>query len=162
MLTAEYVREIFNYCELTGSIYRKKPSCGIKAGQQAGYIDAGGYRSMSIKNKNYFAHRVIWLFVYGELPSGEIDHIDGDKLNNRISNLRNVTHQTNVENVRYARSHNKSSGVLGVTWSSHAKKWYARTTVKGKIVYLGYHDSKEAANAAYLKAKRELHSGCTI
>ena len=162
MLTAEYVRGLFNYCESTGTISRKKTRGGIEAGRPAGYIDAGGYRSMSVKNKNYFAHRIIWLFVYGEFPSGEIDHIDGDKLNNRLSNLRNVTHQTNVENVRAARSHNKSSGVLGVTWAPHARKWYARMTVKGKVVYLGYHETKEAAHSAYLKAKRDLHAGCTI
>jgi hypothetical protein len=94
-----------------------------------------------------------WLYVYGELPSGQIDHIDGDSLNNRISNLRRATVAQNQQNRRGI----SRCGVKGVTWCRTSKKWMARIKSNGKTEYLGVYSSKEAAGAAYEAAARERY-----
>ena len=104
-----------------------------------------------MNRKRFYAHRVAWLLHYGEWPDDEIDHINGVKDDNRISNLRNVDRKTNVENRRAVRGYHKSVG----GYTSYLKH-------HGRQLYLGYFKTAEEARAAYLKAKRKLHKGCTI
>jgi hypothetical protein len=106
------------------------------------------------------AHRLAWCIAYGEWPSLEIDHINGDAGDNRLCNLRNVDRATNAQNKRRAQCTNKS-GIQGV--ETHAVgRLSASVWVGGKRVYLGRFDTAEEAHAAYVAAKRRLHQGCTL
>lgn len=132
------------------------------SGSIAGTVDRRGRVHVKIGDSAYRAHRIAWLHFYGEWPSDQIDHINGNPSDNRIANLRDVDGSTNRENQRKARTDNLSSGTLGVTWCKHYKKWKASIRVKGVLKHIKYCDSLEAAEAAYLAAKRAMHIGCTI
>lgn len=109
----------------------------------------------------YLEHRLAWLYVTGTWPSDQIDHVNGIRDDNRIFNLREATGPENNGNQRQARSDNKT-GLLGVYWDKQHKKFSAKIMFSGKHKYLGYFPTAEEAHAAYIKAKRELHSHCTI
>lgn len=102
-----------------------------------------GYRTGRIFDRCVKAHRVIWALYYGEWPKGDIDHINGNRADNRVSNLRLVDHQTNCKNQRL-RSNN-SSGITGVYWYARGRKWVAYINVDGSMKYLGRFDVLEEA-----------------
>jgi hypothetical protein len=104
-------------------------------------------------------HRAAWLYVHGKWPNGQIDHINGDRSDNRISNLRDVSHSVNQQNVHRPRRDN-ASGFLGVTRQKNL--WTSQVTVSGKTLHLGLFKTPEEAASAYLEAKRKHHTGCTI
>ena len=108
-----------------------------------------------------FAHRMAWLYMTGELPTADIDHINGIRNDNRFSNLRNVSRTVNLQNRRNAGANNKSTRIIGA-YPSYANKFTSRIRVHGKDQYLGTFDTAQQAHAAYLSAKRRLHEGCTI
>jgi hypothetical protein len=162
ILTAERLRELMDYDPETGKFCRKvtASSSGI-AGAEPGWVASNGYRYIGIDGSQRLAHRLAFLWVSGEHPGKLVDHIDGNKLNNAISNLRVVDQATNNQN-RRATKKNKW-GLLGVSKSVvRAKPWKAEITVNGAARHLGVFSSPEAAHAAYLEAKRRLHPGCTI
>lgn len=105
-----------------------------------------GYFHGTINKQKYRAHRIIWKMVYGVDPSGQIDHIDGNPQNNRLSNLRDVPNEVNSRN-RAMVPHN-TSGVTGVGWCKSKNKWVAQMTYKGRPVYLGRFNSFDDAVAA--------------
>lgn len=109
--------------------------------------------------KGYAAARVVWRFVTGTDPVGEIDHINGDPSDNRIANLRDIPHWMNMENQRRAQAHGKAK-LLGV--SSDQGCFRARISVNGKRQHIGTFKTAEEAHRAYLDAKRRLHVGCTL
>ncbi|WP_230878255.1 HNH endonuclease signature motif containing protein [Burkholderia sp. 9779_493] len=117
---------------------------------------------ITIDGIRMYAHRLAWFYVYGEWPSGDIDHIDGVRTNNAINNLRDVPRGVNMQNQRRARSNNRTSGLLGVTWHARRYRWCAQIQVDGKRKGIGYFDDAETAHQAYLDAKRKLHAGCSI
>lgn len=159
-LTAERLRELLNYDPETGVFtWRVSRRATARPGSVAGTITPKGYRAIWI-GANYRAHRLAWLYVYGVWPTHEIDHIDGNRANNAIANLRDVTRSVNHENLRRARS-DSAHGFLGVS-PFKGKWWKARITVNGKWQHLGTFKTPEEAHAAYLEAKRRLHVGCTI
>jgi hypothetical protein len=129
-------------------------------GDAAGGRGGGGYWQISVDAKLHLAHRLAWLHFYGEGPRHQIDHINGDKLDNRIANLRDVPHQINQQNRRRVLSTNKSSGLIGA--HRHRSRWQSRIRTCGRYVFLGVFDTPEAAHAAYVEAKRRLHPGCTL
>lgn len=131
----------------------------IHAGDVAGHRNVLGYRTLNFKGRRYQAHHVAWAFHHGRWPAGILDHINGERDDNRVSNLREVTASENAQNKRRARSDN-STGVLGVT--RNYKRFRAQIGVGGKLVNLGSFATVEEASAAYLAAKRELHSGNTL
>lgn len=161
MLDAAIVRNLFSYDEQTGHLIRKTaPTYKNKVGEVAGYVcKTNGYRVIKVSCLRYTAHRLVWLHVHGVWPTHEIDHINGDKTDNRLSNLRDVTHQVNVQNLRASTS-SSSTGMLGV--GPHGDRWRARILHEGKTRYLGRYKTKELAQEAYVKAKREIHEGCTL
>lgn len=107
------------------------------------------------------AHRLIWLMVHGVWPTGQINHIDGNKLNNLLSNLRDVSQATNMQNQRRAHSDN-ASGLLGVYWHKRQCRFYSQIRVNKVLKHLGYFPNADLAHEAYLRAKRELHPGNTL
>ena len=125
-----------------------------------GYI-CKEYLYIKINYKKYAAHRLAWLYVYGELPSKNIDHINGNKLDNRICNLRQADNFQNLQNQIKPRKDNKT-GFLGVYFSNKHKKYIAKIVVNHKRIHLGLFKTKEEAGEAYLKAKRLHHPYGTI
>lgn len=116
--------------------------------------DATGYLLISINKRRYKAHRLVWLYMTGRWPTSLIDHIDGDRANNRFSNLREATPSQNAANSR-ARSDNHT-GIRGVTWHEMRGKWRARIRAFGKEKHLGLFDNIDDAAAAYERAALEL------
>ena len=162
-LTASRARELLAYDAETGVLTRRASlSRSVKIGEVAGYVHpTKGRLYLYVDSRRYLAHRVAWLIVHGRWPLGQIDHINGNKADNSIINLRDVDAQTNGQNRREPSGRN-TSGLLGASWMPAANKWRAQLHVGGKPLYLGLFDTKEAANAAYLEAKRRHHAGCTI
>lgn len=160
--SADRVRELLEYEPETG-VFRWKCRRGrVAAGSVAGSPVVRGYRAISVDNVLYRAHRLAFVLMEGRWPEGDVDHIDGDVSNNRYSNLREASRSQNMQNQRRALSNNKSSGLLGASWHKQTRRWQARITLGGKDRFLGRFDTAEAAHAAYLAAKRQIHSYCTI
>ena len=101
------------------------------------------------------------MLVHGEDPDGHIDHVNGDRSDNRIQNLRLVDAQINNENRRTCNSNNRS-GFLGVCWDKQASKWKANITCGGKLKHLGFAATPELAHELYVQAKRQMHEGSTL
>jgi hypothetical protein len=161
-LTAERLRELLAYDPETGlfRVLRALPKCQREVGQVIGdSLSKAGYAMMCIEGRRYRAHRLAWLYVTGEWPSNEIDHINGIRNDNRFENLRDVPGRINSQNQRKAKPFNQS-GILGAT--KKRNRWSSAIGINGKTVRLGVFDTPEEAHAAYVKAKRELHEGCTI
>jgi hypothetical protein len=161
-LTGTQLRAMIDYDAMTGAMtWRIRKARWIVVGEEAGHVvKKTGYRVIGINGSTYLAQRLAWLHITDEWPKGEIDHRDGDKVNNRFSNLRDVSGRVNRHNVTKARSHN-ATGILGV----HMKRpgtWTAHISLNGKDIHLGTFNSPELASAAYVAAKRRMHEGCTL
>lgn len=153
-ITPELCRQLLRYEAETGKLFwRPRPenaawsACwGGKEAFTANNND--GYRVGRIKNILFRAHRVAWAIVYGQWPNDQLDHVDGDKGNNRLANLREVNNQQNQRNVRLTK--NNTSGICGV--HTHGRKWMARIGVDGEQRYLGVFSTIDEAAAARRKA----------
>lgn len=161
-ITADRGRELLIYDPETGVFTRRITAGKFLAGTIAGTESAVGYIYIGIDGMPRLAHRLAWMYVHGAWPADQIDHINGNKSDNRIANLRDVSRATNMQNLKGARKDNKSSGLLGVTFNRHAGKFAAQITVEGKMRNLGLYGSPQEAHAAYLAEKRRVHHGCTI
>jgi len=159
-LTVARLRELLAYDPEAGVFVWLVGRGRAAAGAVAGTLARDGYLRIGVDGQGCAAHRLAWLMHYGEWPTGQIDHRDGCRTNNRIANLRDVTTSVNNQNQRKARADNKSCGLLGVT--ANCGRWMAQIQVDRKKRRLGLFDTPERAHAAYLEAKRELHEGCTI
>jgi hypothetical protein len=128
-----------------------------KSGSIAGSLANTGYYEICYNSQRILSHRLAWFFVYGEMPNGVIDHINGIKTDNRIENLRCVSQMQNAQNTLTAQKCSKT-GVRGVYFKSNMNKWIAQITVNKKCNYLGCFTSIEEAKEAYMKAKKQFHS----
>lgn len=160
-LTLERLKELFHYEPETGLFTRIKQVSNSKAGFVMRHRNTGGHVQFAIDKKLYQAHRLAWFYVYGSLPVGFIDHINGVRHDNRISNLREASHSINAQNIRSHRSDNKEK-LLGVCWKEANKKYVAQIQVNGRVKHLGLFESANEAHQVYLAAKRQHHIGCTI
>lgn len=162
-LTQGRLKELLDYFPDTG-LFKWKVFRGNTAKPKtiAGSIDSNGHGQIKVDGITYQAHRLAWLYVNGVWPSKEIDHRNGIRNDNHIANLREANHSENGQNQRKARTDNKSSGILGVTWHKRDKKWRAQIGIAGKKKWLGAFDTPEAAHSAYITAKRELHQFGTL
>jgi hypothetical protein len=160
-LSAERLRELLDYDPETGVFRWKAVSSKnqVRVGDVAGCVETNGYRRIRVYGRAYQAHRLAWLHVYGRWPVGEIDHINGAKDDNRISNLREATRSENLQNQRRATRGSKT-GFLGVYPSFG--KFGAQIMLAGKTRHIGTFETAEQAHAAYVRAKRELHPGGTL
>lgn len=158
MITLEKLQELLSYDPETGIFtWLTQRRGGAKKGTEAGCKNFKGYIKINIYGKEYLAHRLAWLYVYGKLPESFLDHINEIRDDNRITNLRLATLQENYHNISKPQKNNKS-GILGVCRANCGKKWRADICLNGKIKYLGVFNTAEQAYEAYLKAKRELHT----
>lgn len=160
-LTAERARERLSYDPLTGEFRWKTPPNGRIAGQKAGTWHRSGYLAIQIDRRLHYAHRLAWLMVHGCWPTAQIDHLDGDRGNNALANLRDAAPKTNSENRRCAQPGN-STGLLGVCWVAQRGKYAAQIKTGGKHLNLGRYATAEEAHQVYLQAKRRLHAGNTL
>lgn len=148
MLTQSQVNELFEYRD-GGLYWRTKPKRG---GFRAGYVNSAGYRGITVSWKLYLEHRLVFLLHHGYLPEF-IDHINGDKADNRIENLRPCT----VSQNHYNRRYHGTSGVKGVHWAKERNKWVATLTIDGKQRTLGRFCDIESAKAAVDSARAKHH-----
>lgn len=151
MPSVEILRSLFSYDEEAGILYRKpqpnrpKNWNSLWAGKPCGHSTPRGYIQVGIGHKSYLAHRLIWKLVHGEEPV-EVDHIDGDTTNNRLSNLRNASVTGNVRN----RSTRVGKDLpLGVFRDRKNGRIYAKFCGNGSNVHLGTFDNAQQAGAAY-------------
>ena len=128
----------------------------------AGCLEPNGYIRICICGKTRFgAHRLIYAMFFYDPGNLDIDHIDGNRSNNMIENLRAVNRYVNNQNLRTALSNNKSN-LLGVGFSKQTGKFRSRIIINKKEKYLGLFNTPEEAHSAYINAKRKHHEGCTI
>ena len=146
-LTAKRLRELLTYCAESGDfIWRVKIGARAIVGNVAGTISGSGYRMIRIRGVGYLAQKLVFLYLEGKWPSGQCDHIDGDRLNNRRSNLRICSHAENCRNK--GRQTNNTSGVTGVTRHKSTERWKAGIVVNGEYLYLGLFETIESAAEA--------------
>lgn len=154
MLTRETVDQLLKYDAFSGKFSWKVNGTRIRIDQSAGCLWLG-YIRIKIKQRNYPAHRLAWLLTYGEWPANEIDHINGDRSDNRICNLREATHAQNIQNC-INRNPNKH-GLRGVAKQTCSNRWTATVTANGSKQYLGTYATPEEAHEVYVQAVQKLH-----
>jgi len=145
-LTQKEVQKLFIYDKDTGKLFwrpwtSKNRTSTIK---EVISLSPNGYKRTCINYKQYYAHRIIWLYIYGYFPENYIDHINRDTTDNRLENLREVSQQCNLRNAK-VRCNNKSD-ITGLNWNPRNNNWIVRIKVAFKEYYLGsYKDYYEAA-----------------
>lgn len=152
-LTAARVRDLFEYDSHKGVLINKIGRAKALPGRPVGHRMHTGYLLVSIDRKQYLVHRVIWLWVNGTMPKEQIDHINLDRADNRIENLREATWSQNMAN-RRAHKDNQS-GMKGAYFSTQSKKWVARI-YHGRNYHLGSYDTPEQAHSAYCDAAKTI------
>lgn len=145
---------LLDYDQTTGRFIWKPGRAGVSGGTEAGSISTWGYRQIKINGKQYAAHRLAWFIVYHEWPARELDHINGDKLDNRITNLREATRSQNQAAIsRHRDSAQPFKGVQRLP----SGRWRAHITKDYKRRHVGVYDTPEEASAAYYEAASQLH-----
>ena len=152
-LTAEYLRSILNYDPVSGIFtWKVRTSRRVKVGDIAGCPGGGGYLRIKVCSRPHKAHRLAWLYVYGVWPKDQLDHVNRVRTDNRISNLREVSHKQNHQN--RSKPSNNTSGHPGVVWNKQRSKWQAQIKHNQKSIHLGYFSILEEAIAARKAAEK--------
>mgnify|MGYP000739870310 CR=1 FL=1 len=151
---AEMLREILDYCPLTGDFRWKISRGGVRVGSIAGCQTPRGYRQIGISGAYHLSHRLAWKIMTGSDPVEQIDHINNDRADNRFANLRAAT----ASQQRMNQTGFGSSKFLGVNWHRAAQKWQASIKVDSKARHLGYFVCELEAARAY-DAAAEKHHG---
>lgn len=161
MITQNELKKFLNYDFNTGVFYWNVERGTVRIGNVAGCLKNNGYLQIQINGKKYYSHRLAWIYFFGHIPNLEIDHINGNKTDNRISNLRLATSRQNKQNKKIYNSNNKT-GYLGVSFYKKIGKFCAEIRNNNKKIHIGFFENPEDAYKEYLKAKRKLHKFCTI
>lgn len=148
-LGPERLRQVFAYDVAVGKFTRRN-----RPGAKVGTLTSKGYVSIMVDGELYVAHRLVWLYAYGCWPANQLDHINGIKTDNRLSNLREATNQQN--SFGRGAHHDNRSGMKGVTKRNGC--WQATIMKDRKSHYLGRFGCPTAARIAYISAAR-LHFG---
>jgi len=151
------LQTLLRYDPLTGHFYW----CSTRRGRAfkgaiAGTVTEQGYIKITCLRRKFLGHRLAWLFVYGRWPNSQIDHINRDKTDNRIANLREVTNAQNHHNMPVRRDN--KAGATGICRNLRGKNWRAYIYCDGKQTFLGNYATKEEAIAARRAAALALHS----
>lgn len=155
MITHNELTELLSYDKNTGVfVWAVDKTNKAKKGAVAGSNAGDGYLQVRIDGKSYYQHRLAWFYVHGEWPEKEIDHINGDRSDNRIKNLRCVSKRGNARN-RVMHPRNKS-GVVGVHWDKKSNKWAAQIANGEKTEHLGLFDDLDSAALARQAAEKRL------
>jgi hypothetical protein len=159
-LTHGRLREVLSYDPATGDFTRRTPRPGARAGDKAGHLHraGAGYVYIMVDHRSYLAHRLAWLYVHGVWPDGLLDHINRDKSDNRIANLRPADFSLNAQNAVSGRA----GRALPLGVYRYRKRFVAKIMVRGSSRHLGCFDTPDQASAAYLTAKAELHKGAVL
>lgn len=160
IITQKDLHDLLDYNQETGIFMWRKKRRGIKVNVPLGTCNGFGYLRITVLGKSFYAHRLAWLYVHGKWPASEIDHINGDKKDNRIANLRDVSPQANQQNKIKAQK-NSDSKILGVSWHKKAKKWQAHICVYKQRKYLGLFENIEDAAKAYQSEKQRIDYECS-
>lgn len=160
MITQETIKERLHYDANTG-LFRWRYSVvgGVQPWEEAGTLEKDGYIRIRVKGKSYLAHRLAWLYVTGEFPKKQIDHLNRVRDDNRIENLRDVSQSVNKQNNSgYATN---TSGHAGVCWDKSMKKWRVQLMLNYKRLFFGYYDDFELACLVADEAKDKYHTKAT-
>lgn len=150
----EIVKDLLAYNPDTGLLTWKMSRRGtVKAGGIAGTVNDDGYIRVKVKQKFYPSHRIAWFIYHGQQPEGQLDHIDNDKTNNRISNLRLATPIQNNQNI--GKTSSCTSGVKNVTWQKGA--WQVVIKVNGKPMYFGRFQNLFEARERAIEVRKRYH-----
>jgi HNH endonuclease len=150
MITQAWLQERLSYNPETGSFTWKSHRKSTQIGKTAGAVARNGYRRIKLGQRDRLAHRLAWLYVYGVMPAGDIDHINRNRADNRIENLRLANRSQNGANARLWKSN--TSGLRGVR--RFHKKWRATIGYGGQLYHLGTFATAEEASNAYRVAAR--------
>lgn len=159
IISQKLLRDLLDYTPETGVFLWKVNRTGsAKAGTRAGVKHHTGYRYIKINGERYGEHRLVWVYVYGTIPTeGQIDHKNGVRDDNRLTNIRLASQGYSDNNQNCGISSNNTSGYPGVSYMKDRNKWVARIGLNYTRHLLGYYDTPEEAYEAYVKAKAELH-----
>ena len=179
VITADYIRSILSYDPEAGEFHwttRTQAMFSAIPERSAEHMCANwnsrfaakiascqfgkGYLGVVVNGRRYAAHRLAWLYMTGNWPVADIDHIDRDRANNKFANLREATRSQNLANTPHKA--NNLCGIKGVSFDGRRNRYRARIRVDGNECFLGYFDSLECAAAAYAKATKELHGEFAI
>jgi hypothetical protein len=156
LITHRELLSILDYNAETGVFtWLVAKSRRLHIGDVAGTINNREYRMININLRLYCSHRLAWFYVYKEWPKNQIDHINGIKDDNRISNLRLATNAENNRNKKITKSN--TSGYKGVHWNKRKNKWDARIGLNKKRIRIGRFDCPKKAHEAYCEAAEKLH-----
>lgn len=147
MITKDFLHKYFDYCN--GDLIRK-----VFARKRYAKPKSSEYLCTVILGKTYKTHRLIFLYHYGYLPK-QIDHIDGNKFNNNIENLRECLPCHNSQNIGIKKNNN--SGLKGIAWENNRRKWRVRVNSHGKNVYSGRFKDLELAELVAIEARNKYH-----
>lgn len=155
MLTQSELRNVLQYDSETGVFVWVNPTTTrVKTGSVAGCLGDDGYMKIQVFGKRYKSHRLAWLYQHGEFPNCEIDHINGNRVDNRISNLRLATSKQNKENVKLKSTN--TSGYRGIHWDKERQKWMAYVTSNRKFHNIGRFDDVNDAIKAVTEARNQF------
>lgn len=153
-LTPPRLRALFHYDPDTGVFTRRvRTANSTKMGEEAGSL-TGGYRLISVDNNIYRAHQLAWLYIYGQWPRFNLDHINGIGEDNRITNLREATFSQNNANARIRKDN--IPRLKGASWHAVSGRWRATIIKDRKQISLGLYKTPEQAHEAYYRAAKEL------
>lgn len=152
------LRNRLSYCQDTGKLFWKIGHRRKRPGDEAGYLHPNGYVVVGLNGSMHGAHRIAFAIHYGKWPDLHIDHINGNRSDNRIKNLREASQSVNSQNRREVRK-GKPLSYLGVRKNQGSKTFSASININGKDKWLGSYKTPELAHKAYMEAKAKHHKG---
>lgn len=153
-MTQDKLKKSISYNQITGEFRRLIGRPHSPVGSIVGCVNTSGYLVIRVDGKLYYAHRLAWLYVYGEWPHDVIDHSNGDKSDNRLCNLRSCSQSSNGGNTKRAATN--TSGFKGVSYFRQTRRWRAQIVHQKQHYSLGYYRTKEEASLAYAAKAVEL------
>ena len=154
VVTASRLQELLDYNPHTGIFTRLKGVKGYSVGSKVGSVNSDGYLRIMIDGRKYQSHRLAFLWMTGDWPKDEVDHIDGERMNNRWDNLREATQSQNQANSKIKSTN--TSGLKGASFHKQRQKWLAQIQINSRQRFLGYFDTKEEAHESYCSAAIKL------